>query len=137
MRDHDHVSSPPPLSLAALCAVVREQRGGNLAFAPEVPDCVLQPYATAFQKSIQIVARFNTQEPAKLEPGQTMCAVSFHGYVFESLARRIQAFGNDLPGEFVRDAYGYFHVFEIPDTSLANADIPLGRGRSAPVGGAG
>jgi hypothetical protein len=38
-----------------------------------------------------------------------MGAVRFDCHIFQSLARRIEAFGNDLTGEFVGDGYGYLH----------------------------
>src|SRR5215469_9883701 len=58
-----------------------------------------------------------------------MGAVSFHCHIFQSLAGRIEALGNDPTGEFVGDAYGNLHGVTAPRNAITFCGIQVADGR--------
>ncbi len=42
------------------------------------------------------------KQAAELRSAETVRAAGFNGHVFERLTGRIEALGNDLPGELIR-----------------------------------
>jgi hypothetical protein len=87
---------PVPAILLVLLSLSRQQRRCDLSSAPEILQRVFQPDTTLLEKSVKLVPGGDAQYTTELRTGDTMDAIGFDCHIFQSLAGRIEAYGNDL-----------------------------------------